>query len=84
MAEPSTEEEQYALLSELVELMRIARIARPGAMCDASVSAKTSETINAAIINLFDFEEIATVNLTKETGDIERHHIQCFDEFTSA
>ena len=37
--------------------MRIGRIARPGAFCDASVEALTFETANETIINPIDFED---------------------------
>ena len=39
--EPSTEDEQTILRSELGKLMRIARIARPGAIYDAPAAAPT-------------------------------------------
>ena len=41
MADDLTEEEQSILRSELGELMLIARIARPGAIRDASSEAQT-------------------------------------------
>ena len=50
--------------------MRIARIARHGALYDDSVSARTFETIGASIINPIDFAEIADVHLAKAAGAI--------------
>ena len=43
--EPLTEDGRFVLRSELGELMRIVRIARPGALYGASVSAQTFETV---------------------------------------
>ena len=50
MGETLAKEGEFALRSELGKLMRIARVARPGALYDASVSAQTSETIAESII----------------------------------
>ena len=50
--------------------MRIDRIARPDALCDASVSAQTSEASDASIINRLDFDEVGDVNITKAHGGI--------------
>ena len=48
--------------------MRIARIARPGALYDASVSSQTFETIGEMAINPIDFDEAADVNVAKLIG----------------
>ena len=50
--------------------MRIARIARPDAMYDASVAAQTFETIGEAIIYPNGFAVIVDVNWTNEMGNI--------------
>ena len=47
--------------------MLIGRIARPGALYDASVSAQTSETVDAEISPV-DFEEVVDVSVTKLLG----------------
>lgn len=54
--EPSTEFEQFTLCSSHGELMRIAKIARPGALYGAAVSAQTFETIDDTIVNPIDCE----------------------------
>ena len=66
--ETTTEEAQFELRSELGEIMRIARIARPGALYDASVTAQTFETIDVTIISPTDFEGIVDVNSTTVIG----------------
>ena len=45
--------------------MRIARIARPGALREASVSAQTFETVDEVVVNPIDFEEAGNVNGAK-------------------
>ena len=80
--EPITEEEeQFALRSDFVNLMRISRIAGPGALYDADVSASTPETIPDTIINPIDFEEIADVDVAKAIGANPHSHIPGFEEF---
>ena len=69
--EPLTDEEQFTLRSELRELMRIARIARPGALCDASASAQTFGTIGESIVNPMDFEEVADVDIVSKVIEAE-------------
>ena len=64
-------EEKCAQRSELGELMRIARIARPDVLYDATVYAQTSETINEAIINPIDFGEIDDVDWDKATANFK-------------
>ena len=54
--EPLTIEEQCALGSEMGELMRIARIPRPGAMYGAPFPAQTLGGADGAILNPFDFD----------------------------
>ena len=82
MDEPLTKQEQFALRSELGKLTRIARIARPCALRDASVSARTFESINETIINLIDFNDVVVANLTKECGNVAHSHIPCSGEFS--
>ena len=48
--------------------MRIDRIARPDALCDASMSAQTSGEVDQVIINPIDFGEISWVGIAKEAG----------------
>ena len=55
--------------------MRIARIARPYSLYDASVSAQTSEADDQVILNPIDFDEIFDVNLTNEAGNFIHVHI---------
>ena len=45
--------------------MRIARIARPGALYGESAPSQSSEPIDETIINPRDFEEIRDVNISK-------------------
>ena len=54
--------------------MRITRIARPDALYGASVSARTSETIEESIINPIDPDEVVDANLVraKNTGKYSR------------
>ena len=54
MNEPVTEDGQFALRSELGGgggLMWVARIAMPGALYRASVSAQTFETVGGSVVN---------------------------------
>ena len=82
MGEPLTEEEQFALRSELRKLMRISRISSPGELYDASVSAHTFETINGTIINPISFDEAVDANLAKECGNSTRPHIPGCGEYS--
>ena len=75
MGEPLTVGEQFEVRSELGELMRISRIAIPGALYDASVSAQTSVVVGESIINPIDPEELADVNFAKVLGDPSHSHI---------
>ena len=68
MDEPLTESEQFTLRTELCELMRISRIARPGALRAASASARTFATIGESIINPIDFDEVPDVNTARVIG----------------
>ena len=63
-------------------LLWICRTARPGALRDASVSARTFESINETIINLIDFNDVVVANLTKECGNVAHSHIPCSGEFS--
>ena len=76
-----TLEEQFALRSELGELIRIARIARPDALYGASVSAQAFGSVGESVINPNDFDAISVVNLTKDIRNITHNRIPCFDEF---
>ena len=69
--EPLTESGQLALRSELAKLMRIASIARPGALYGASVSAQTSEAIG----NPSDFEEISDANMASAASAVDYPHM---------
>ena len=82
--DPLTSEEQFALRSELRELMRIARIARTEALYDASVAARTFEAAEETILNPIDFEEIVDLDLAISAGDIQHSHIRGFGEFMGA
>ena len=62
--------------------MRIARIARHGALYDASVSAQTSEEVGETIVNPTDFEEVVDVNVDKLTGANPYAHIPRFGDFS--
>ena len=62
--------------------MRIARIARPGALRDASISAKTPEAIDEAIINPIAPDEIADANLAEVLETSPHLHIPGFGEFS--
>ena len=73
---------KITLRSELWRLFRIARIARPGALCDASVSAQTFETSGEKLINPSDSDEIADVDLAKMIRSNSHSHIPCFDELS--
>ena len=81
MGEPLTPGGQFALRSELWGLMRISRIARPGALYGASVSAQTSDEADETNINPIDFEEMVDLNLSQPTGNIQHNHIEGFDKF---
>ena len=68
-------------LYELGGLMQIARIARPGALYGASVSARTFEEAGHAVLNMGGFKEIVDVNSTKATDNIQHPHINRLSEF---
>ena len=53
----------FTLRSESVGLIRISRIARPGALYDAAASAQTFEAIGETSLNLRDFAEAPDVNI---------------------
>ena len=75
--EPRTEEEQSEIRSELGGR---ARIAIPGALYDASVSAQTCETIDVEVINPIDFEEVGAVNVTKALEARPYSHMPGFED----
>ena len=60
--------------------MRIARIARPAALRDASVSAQTSASINELVTNPRNFYGV-DVYLDKARGDISQSRNPCVCEF---
>ena len=74
--ESLTRGEQFALRSEMAELMRAARIARPDALYGASNSAQTLEGEERVIINPIDSDEIADVGISNATSDIRFPHIE--------
>ena len=79
--EPRTAEEQSELRSELVKLIWIARVARPGALCDASVSAQTSEATGETIVNPIDVEESDDANVAKLIDASSYSHMPRFVDF---
>ena len=70
---PLTSDGQFALSSELGRLMRIDRIARQGALYDASTSAPAFDGVDQVIQNPIDFEEIITARRPKGTGVLNLH-----------
>ena len=79
--EPLTEAEQFTLRPELGKLMRIARIARPGALYDDSVSAQTFETIDESIINPIGVAEGGDVNIARVVDVDSYSRIPGFEDF---
>ena len=70
-----TEDGQIALRSELLAgLMRIARIARPGALYYSLVSGQTSKETDETIINPIDCEEVVGANLAAILDTHSHHH----------
>ena len=63
MGEPLTPEGRCALRYELGNLMMIARISRPDALYDASISGQTFAVEDHAIQNPIDFDEFTDVNI---------------------
>ena len=78
---PLTSDGQFALSSELGRLMRIDRIARQGALYDASTSAPAFDGVDQVIQNPIDFEEIVNVNLASPAGNFKFPHVQGYGEF---
>ena len=78
--EGAEDEQQFALRSELWELMRIARFATPGELRGASVLAGTFEAIGESVINPSDSAEVDDVNVTKELEANSYSHIPGFEE----
>ena len=81
-------EEQFRPMSELGELMRTARISRPGAPYAASNAAQISEDVDAAIGGPIVFEEKdestvdePVVNLPNLAGEVKFPHIREFGNF---
>ena len=62
--------------------MRIARIARPDALYDASVSAQTCDTIDETIIYPIDIDEIDDLDLAKDLGANSHPRIPGFGGFS--
>ena len=62
-------------------LRRIARIARPGALYDASVSVPICDTIGESIINPIDFEEAPDVTVSKAIGANSYSHMPGSEDF---
>ena len=67
-----TEIEQSIYRSSCGELMRIATIARPGAIRAASWAARTFEGVNEFCNNPIDFEEIAPDSVAKSHSSTHR------------
>ena len=65
----------------MVKLIRVARIAIPGAFRDSPAHARNFETIGATIINPIDLAEIVDVNPTNAMGNTKHDRIQGFGEF---
>lgn len=82
--EPLTEDGEFALRSELGELMRIAPIAMPGSLYGASVSARTFEDVYRAIGNPIDFEEAISAGNTDGKGHRMFGRIPGFAEFLAS
>ena len=59
---------QFALRSELVKLMWIARFCRPDALYGSALPAKTFGDAGPAILNPVDFGEVIGVNIAKAVG----------------
>ena len=76
-----TESGQFTICSELWGLMRIARIARPGALYGALASAQTFETIEETTIHPIDFESISDVNMARATSAWNYPHMPGFEEY---
>ena len=71
---PLTSEAQSASSSELWKLMRIARIARPGAAYGASVTAQTFAYGGRVLGNPISFGEAIGTNVTSAKGNLKFSH----------
>ena len=80
-SEPLTPEGQFAFRSELGGLIRTSRIARRGALYDASSSALKCGEIEQVITNPIGFEEIVDVGIAKAAGDSKFAHVEGYGEF---
>ena len=76
-----TGEEQFALWSKLLAVMRISRIGRPRNLYDASVAAKASDVAGRAIANPIDSERVIRANFTYAMANIKFGRIPGFSEF---
>ena len=79
--DPLTVEEQCEVSLELSKLMRIARIAGPGDLYDASTPSQTFGDVDRVIGNPISFEEAADADLSKSTWGLKFTHIEGFNEF---
>ena len=59
--------------------MRIGRIARPGALYDASASSRDFGTIDETPINPNDFEEVIDVYVANVIGANSYSHMPCYE-----
>ena len=62
------------------QLTRLARIARPGALYDASVSAHTSAATDETIVGPIDFDEVADVNIARAIVAESYSHMPGFND----
>ena len=79
--DPLTAAEQFALRSELGELMRISTIERPGALYGALVLSQTFETVGESIVMPIDSEEIGDMNSERDIGAGNYSHMPGVEEF---
>ena len=73
--------EQYSLRSELVQLKRIARIAMPDALYDASVSARTFAAQEQVILNPIAIGDVVDANIPKSTENLKYAQARGYDGF---
>ena len=65
---PLTVDEQFVLRSQLWELTRVSRIARPAALYDAPIEDRTFGDVGRVLGNPIDSDGAAGANLTKSDG----------------
>ena len=73
--ESLTPSEQCALTSEFGELIWISRIAKPIALYESSIPARTFEEEENVILNPIDPDEVVGVNLAQPTEHIQYEHV---------